>query len=145
MNSLGLAIQWGPIGGNSLDNSQSAEAVFAETQPQRIKSLLEVMERFLNQSHPVVSSFVKTEGDTSSEKKPEKNHLVDSVTRILCFQDSSTLNQNSRLGELGLDSIMGVQVLNVIEKCTGLALSMQGIRCITPDGLRAMSRKQPVN
>ncbi|KAL1474415.1 hypothetical protein MTO96_037990 [Rhipicephalus appendiculatus] len=146
LSFLGLAIQWGPIEGDSLNNSsQSPQAVFEGTQPQRIKSFLEVMERFLNQRHPVVSSFVKAEVDSSSEKKPERNHLVDSVTRILGFQDSSTLNQNSNLGELGLDSIMGVQILTVIEKCTGLALSVQGIRQITLNGLREMSKEQRVN
>ncbi|KAH8037971.1 hypothetical protein HPB51_020252 [Rhipicephalus microplus] len=97
MHSLGLAIQWGPIGGNSLNASQRAEAVFVGAQPQRIKSLLEVMERFLNQSHPVVSSFVKAEADTSSENKPENNHLVDSVTRILGEILASLLDLNAHM------------------------------------------------
>ncbi|KAH8038083.1 hypothetical protein HPB51_021640 [Rhipicephalus microplus] len=141
----GLAIQWGIIDGNSFNDSQSTEAVFEGTQPQRMKSFLEVMERFLNQSHPIVSSFVKAEVHSSSDKKSEKNHLVDSVTRILGFQDSSTLNQDSSLGELGLDSIMGVQILKVLEESTGLALSVQGIRHVTLNDLRAMSEERRVN
>ncbi|XP_049273833.1 fatty acid synthase-like [Rhipicephalus sanguineus] len=49
----GLAIQWGSIDGGYLNNnSQSPQTMFEGTQPQRIKSFLDVMERFLNQSHP---------------------------------------------------------------------------------------------
>ncbi|XP_049523992.1 fatty acid synthase-like [Dermacentor silvarum] len=139
----GLAIQWGAIDEDGqAHDAQSSQAAFKATQPQRMRSALEVMERFLNQSHPVVSSLVKAEVTSSSGNKRENNFLVDSVTRILGFQDSSKLNYNSNLGELGLDSIMGAEVLMVIEKCTGLVLSVQGVRMLTLNGLREMSNEQ---
>ncbi|KAH7949481.1 hypothetical protein HPB49_011282 [Dermacentor silvarum] len=142
----GVAIQWGAIDEGGLTyEAQRHQAAFEATQPQHIKSSLAVMEKFLNQSHPVVSSLVKAEVTSSSEKKQEKNPLVDSVARILGFQDSSKLNHNINLGELGLDSVMGVQALTVIEKYTGLALSVQGIRTLTLNGLREMSKEQRVN
>nr|XP_054923967.1 fatty acid synthase-like [Dermacentor andersoni] len=137
-----LAIQWGVIDeGCQAHEAQCPEAAFEATQPQRMRSALEVMERFLNQSHPVVSSFVKAEVTSSLGNERETNFLVDSVTRILGFQDSSKLNHNSNLGELGLDSIMGAEVLMVIEKCTGLVLSVQGLRQLTLNSLRELSKK----
>ncbi|XP_075559822.1 fatty acid synthase-like [Dermacentor variabilis] len=138
----GVAIQWGAMDEAGLAReAQTQQVAFEATQPQHIRSALEVLEKFLNQNHPVVSSLVKAEVTSSSEMKPEKNPLVDSVARILGFQDSSKLNHNTNLGELGLDSVMGVQVLTAIEKYTGLALSVQGIRTLTLNGLREMSKE----
>ncbi|KAH6943563.1 hypothetical protein HPB50_024336 [Hyalomma asiaticum] len=140
----GLAIQWGPIYEDSTSSeAQCTQAALEGAEPQKIRSCLGVMERFLNQSHPVVSSLVKAEVNSSSEKEPE-NHLVDSVTRILGFQESSTLNPNSNLGDLGLDSIMGTQIVTVIEKFTGLALSVHGIRELTLTNLRDMTKEERV-
>ncbi|XP_075559826.1 fatty acid synthase-like [Dermacentor variabilis] len=142
----GVAIQWGAIDEAGLAREAQTQQVESEaTQPQHIRSALEVVEKFLNQNHPVVSSLVKAEVTSSSEKKPEKNPLVDSVARILGFQDSTKLNHNTNLGELGLDSVMGVQALTVIEKYTGLALSVQGIRTLTLNGLREMSKEPRAN
>nr|XP_054925824.1 fatty acid synthase-like [Dermacentor andersoni] len=142
----GVVIQWGAIDEAGLAReAPTQEAEFEATQPQYIKSALAVVEKFLNQNHPVFSSLVKAEVTSSSEKKPEKNPLVDSVARILGFQDSSKLNHNTNLGELGLDSVMGVQALTVIEKYTGLALSVHGIRTLTLNGLREMSKEPRAN
>ncbi|XP_054925826.1 fatty acid synthase-like [Dermacentor andersoni] len=138
----GVAIQWGAIDEAGLAReAQNHQVAFEATQPQHIKSCFEVLEKFLNENHPVVSSLVKAEVTSSSEKKPDKNPLVDSVARILGFQDSSKVNYNTNLGELGLDSVMGVQALTVIEKHTGLALSVKGIRMLTLNGLREMSKE----
>ncbi|XP_070380766.1 fatty acid synthase-like [Dermacentor albipictus] len=142
----GVAIQWGAVDEAGLAReAQRQQAAFEAIQPQHIGSALEVLEKFLSQNHPVVSSLVKAEVTSSSENKPEKNPLVDSVARILGFQDSSKLNHNTNLGELGLDSVMGVQALTVIEKYTGLALSVQGIRTLTLNGLREMSKEPRAN
>jgi fatty acid synthase len=56
---IGLAIQWGAIGdvGVVLETMGTNDTVIGGTLPQRINSCLAVLDQFLNQLQPVVSSF----------------------------------------------------------------------------------------
>ena len=53
------------------------------TMPQRIRSCLDTLDTFLNQSYPVMSSFVLAEKETKSKSESGKADLVLSVARIL--------------------------------------------------------------
>ena len=82
----GLAVQWGAIGdvGVVLDTMGNNDTVVGGTLPQRIQSCLSVLDTFLNQSHPVMSSFVLAEKKSkSSADQSNKANLVDSVAHIL--------------------------------------------------------------
>ncbi len=82
----GLAIQWGAIGdvGIILETMGDNETVVGGTLPQRIQSCLSVLDTFLNQSHPVMSSFVLAEKKSkSSSDQSSKESLVESVAHIL--------------------------------------------------------------
>lgn len=59
----GLAVQWGAIGdvGVVLETMGGNDVVIGGTLPQRMASCLEVLDFFLCQQHPVVSSFVLAE------------------------------------------------------------------------------------
>ena len=83
-NLPGLAIQWGAIGdvGVVLDTMGGNDTVIGGTLPQRILSCLATMDQFLNQPHPVVSSFVLAEKKIKS-KDSGKADLVASVANIL--------------------------------------------------------------
>lgn len=124
----GLAIQWGAIGDvGVLRETMGADVVVGGTVPQRIGSCLTVLDRFLRQGHPVVSSLVKAEL-SSGKKGKDKQDLVLSVAHILGVKDPSSLNPSLTLGELGMDSLMGVEVKQTIERDYDLNLSMQEIR-----------------
>lgn len=135
----GLAIQWGAIGDvGVLRETMGADVVVGGTLPQRITSCMTVMDRFLSQRHPVVSSVVKADLTSKSDSKG-KHDLVQSIAHILGVKDPSSLNPNISLGELGMDSLMGVEVKQTIERDYDLALSMQEIRQLTVARLREIS------
>ncbi|CAN8002218.1 unnamed protein product [Ixodes hexagonus] len=135
----GLAIQWGAIGDvGVLRETMGADVVVGGTLPQKIGSCLSVMDRFLRQGHPVVSSLVKADLSSNSKGK-EKQDLVQSVAHILGVKDPSSLNPNMTLGELGMDSLMGVEVKQTIERDYDLTLSMQEIRQLNIRRLQEIS------
>nr|XP_054925434.1 fatty acid synthase-like [Dermacentor andersoni] len=79
----GLAIQWDALeDGSPTDDTTSPEGTLDGTLPQRFSSCWNVIERFLSQSHPVVSSFVRTNLSSESHETADKPDLVYSVTRI---------------------------------------------------------------
>lgn len=80
-----LAIQWGAIGdvGVVLESMGSNDTVIGGTLPQRITSCLEVLDNFLCQKHPVMSSFVLAERVVVRSEAGSQRNLVDAVAHIL--------------------------------------------------------------
>ena len=81
----GLAIQWGAIGdvGVVLDTMGNNDTVVGGTLPQRITSCLSSLDTFLNQEHPVCSSFVLAEKKTKVKTDQSKGDLVQAVAHVL--------------------------------------------------------------
>ncbi|XP_022703888.1 fatty acid synthase-like [Varroa jacobsoni] len=135
----GLAIQWGAIGdvGVVLETMGGNETVVGGTLPQRIISCFNVMDQFMAQDHPVVSSLVKAEivktaaGSSSAD-------LCASVAHVLGVKDASKLNQNTTLGELGMDSLMGVEVKQLLERELDVHLTIQDIRTLNMAKIKEM-------
>lgn len=127
----GLAIQWGAVGdvGIVQETMGGNDIVIGGTVPQRIHSCLNTLELFLLQKYPVVSSIVPAE--RKSNKGKNNRGILDMIARILGLQDSSALNPDTTLGELGMDSLMGVEVKQTLERDFDLQLSMQEIRHVT--------------
>ncbi|CAL8264094.1 unnamed protein product [Arctogadus glacialis] len=142
----GLAVQWGAVGdvGVVLETMGGNEAVVGGTLPQRVASCLEVLDGFLCQRRPVVSSFVLAEravatGDGGADQKD----LVEAVAHILGVRDVSTLNADSSLADLGLDSLMGVEVRQTLERDYDIVMAMREIRQLTINKLRELSNSKP--
>lgn len=89
----GLAIQWGAIGdvGILLKTMGNKDVVVGGTIPQQISSCLEVLDVFLNQPHPVMSSFVLAEKVSVKTEGGSQRDLVEAVAHILgkCSQTST--------------------------------------------------------
>ncbi|XP_054923972.2 fatty acid synthase-like [Dermacentor andersoni] len=135
----GLAIQWGPIGDVGVVHDVFGEdATVAGLFPQPIKSCLEVLDYFLSQSHPVVSCFVK-KSQSSDSDSTEKRDLIQSVVHILGIKDPSKLSPTVSLGELGIDSLMGLEVKQLLERDYDVDLSAQEIRQLTINQLKQIS------
>ena len=84
--SPGLAIQWGAVGdvGVILELMGGNDTVIGGTLPQRIASCMATLDRFLNQFHPVVSSFIMAEKSSRPKGQSEAGpDLVEAVARIL--------------------------------------------------------------
>lgn len=140
----GLAIQWGAIGdvGIVLETMGSNDIVIGGTLPQRISSCLEVLDQFLNQPHPVMSSFVLAEKTISMRSEDgSKRDLVEAVAHILGVRDVSSLNPDTTLADLGLDSLMGVEVRQTLERDYDIVMAMREVRLLTINKLHDLSTK----
>ncbi|NWV97535.1 FAS synthase, partial [Machaerirhynchus nigripectus] len=139
----GLAIQWGAIGdvGILLKTMGNKDIVVGGTIPQQISSCLEVLDVFLNQPHPVMSSFVLAEKVSVKAEGGSQRDLVEAVAHILGVRDVSSLNAESSLADLGLDSLMGVEVRQTLERDYDIVMTMREIRLLTINKLRELSSK----
>ncbi|XP_073462807.1 fatty acid synthase [Aquarana catesbeiana] len=143
-NLPGLAIQWGAIGdvGVVLETMGNNDTVIGGTLPQRISACLEVLDQFLNQPHPVMSSFVLAEKTISVKAKGAgQQDLAEAVAHILGVRDVSSLNPNTTLADLGLDSLMGVEVRQTLERDYDIVMAMREVRQLTINKLRELSSK----
>nr|XP_033816212.1 fatty acid synthase [Geotrypetes seraphini] len=140
----GLAVQWGAIGdvGIVMETMGSNDTVIGGTLPQRIGSCLEVLDRFMNQSYPVMSSLVLAEKTISAENEGRgQRDLVEAVAHILGVRDVSCLNPSTTLADLGLDSLMGVEVRQTLERDYDVVMTMREVRQLTVNKLRELSAK----
>ncbi|XP_052513198.1 fatty acid synthase [Budorcas taxicolor] len=137
----GLAVQWGAIAdvGLLVELKGTNDKAIGGTLPQRITSCLEVLDLFLNQPHPVLSSFVLAEKAASRGPSGSQQDLVKAVAHILGIRDVATVNPDSSLSDLGLDSLMGVEVRQMLEREHNLTLSMREIRQLTIRKLQEIS------
>uniref|UniRef100_A0AAR2JWF8 Fatty acid synthase n=1 Tax=Pygocentrus nattereri TaxID=42514 RepID=A0AAR2JWF8_PYGNA len=143
-NLPGLAIQWGAIGdvGVVLETMGGNDAVIGGTLPQRMASCLEVLDRFLCQKQPVMSSFVLAERvQVAKGEGSGQRDLVEAVAHILGVRDVSSLNADASLADLGLDSLMGVEVRQTLERDYDIVMAMREIRQLTINKLRELSSK----
>ncbi|GMT36007.1 hypothetical protein PFISCL1PPCAC_27304 [Pristionchus fissidentatus] len=135
----GIAIQWGAIGdvGVILENMGDNNTVVGGTLPQRMPSCLAALDLFLSWNHPVVSSYIKA--DLGEKKKAGGGNLLQTIAHILGVNDISQLNPDANLGDLGLDSLMGVEIKQALERDYDIVLSMKDIRTLTLNKLQALA------
>lgn len=136
----GLAIQWGAIGdvGVVSENMGGNEVVIGGTVPQRMPSCLSALDRFLQSNESICCSLVKAvrQTDTSGAKKSD---LVKTIANILGIKDHTNLNPSTTLAEMGMDSLMGVEVKQTLERDYELILSMQELRSLNVGHLMEIS------
>ncbi|XP_065226660.1 fatty acid synthase-like [Planococcus citri] len=128
----GSAIQWGAIGdvGLILETMGGNDTVVGGTLPQRMPSCLNTIDNFLQQPDPVLASLVLAEkrkagGETSSVS------VVDAVANILGIKDTKNMSTTATLAELGMDSLMGAEIKQTLERNFDMVLSVGEIRNLT--------------
>lgn len=136
----GLAIQWGAIGdvGLILETMGNNETEVGGTLPQRMVSCLSTMDHFMQQPHAVLASMVL------AEKNKRKNDegsvsLTDAIANILGIKDTANMSTTVTLADLGMDSIMGAEIKQTLERNYDLVLSAQEIRALTFGKLTELS------
>ncbi|XP_006825448.1 fatty acid synthase-like, partial [Saccoglossus kowalevskii] len=131
----------GGLGGFGLELANwLVERVVGGTVPQKVAFYLSTLDTFLAQQHPVVSSYVLPDASNyvMSEEAPTKRRtLVDSIAHILGVEDPSTLNPTTTLGDLGLDSLMGVEIRQTLERDYNIVMTMHDIRQLTMNKLKS--------
>jgi len=128
----GMAVQWGAVGdvGVVLETLGDNETNIGGTLPQRIGSCLATLDRFLHCKYPVSSSIVPVE-KASQGSSSSKKGLLESIANILGIKSTKGLNEKITLSELGLDSLMGVEVKQTLERDYDVILSLQEIRALS--------------
>ncbi|XP_011499008.1 PREDICTED: fatty acid synthase [Ceratosolen solmsi marchali] len=128
----GIAIQWGAIGdvGLILDTMGNNETEVGGTLPQRMSSCLATMNTFLQQPHPVLASMVLADKGKAAEAQSQVG-LLQAIGNILGIKNVKTVNPNNSLADLGMDSLMGTEIKQTLERNYDIVLSPQEIRGLT--------------
>ncbi|XP_011707051.1 PREDICTED: fatty acid synthase-like, partial [Wasmannia auropunctata] len=133
----GLAIQWGAVGDVGLIADKQEEGIkltIDGTLQQKISCCLDKLDEFLLQSRPIVSSMV------IDEKKAEScGSMVETIASILDIKDMKVINQNSLLAELGVDSMMVIEIKQTLEREFDIFFTAREIRNLSFAKLMKMS------
>nr|WLV27769.1 fatty acid synthase [Panonychus citri] len=138
----GKAIQWGAIGdvGVILETLGTNDTVIGESIPQRIPSCMSCLDRFLQSPYTVCSSFIRDASASSTgPKASSKSDLISAVAHVMGVKNPASLHPSLSLSELGLDSLMGVEVKQTLERDYDLILSMVEVRALTVRQLKEIS------
>lgn len=128
----GLAVQWGAIGdvGVVAEQYGGNQVVLGGTVPQRIPSCMQVLDKFLQAS--IVTSLTVGSSIVLADAKKStligKENLLRSICHVIGVKDMSKLDPNVTLSELGLDSLMAVEIKQGLERDYDIILSTQDIR-----------------
>ncbi|XP_071649697.1 fatty acid synthase-like isoform X2 [Temnothorax longispinosus] len=134
----GLAIQWGAVSdvGVVADiQEKTKELVFGGTLQQQISSCLETLEVFLLQDRPVVSSMVVAE----KAKIGGSMNIFETVAHIMGLKNINAIPPNIPLAEMGMDSMMAVEIKQTLEREFDISLTAQDIRTLNFVKLRKMT------
>ncbi|XP_054154157.1 fatty acid synthase-like [Oppia nitens] len=144
----GLAVQWGAIDdvGVVADMSTTKEQLTARgvggTVPQRIHSCLSLMNHFLRSDKDnsgVVSSLLRK--DVEVVDSVDKKDIKGLVAFILGIRDVSKIKDQSKLSDLGMDSLMVVEIKQALEREFQVILSLKELTEITFGSLDKLSAK----
>lgn len=135
----GLAIQWGAIGDTGLviENLGDNDTVIGGTLPQRMTSCLQTMDLFLQQPHPVLASMVVAEKRKSDQSGAVS--LIACVANILGLRDTKNVQDSASLADLGMDSLMGAEIKQTLERNFDIVMGAQEIRQLTFGHLKELS------
>lgn len=134
------AIQWGAIGDVGLlaeldEKSQNME--IGGTLPQGILSCLEALDTLLNANEPIVASMVVAE---KRVQETESKNVIDVIMSIMSIRDKKTISMDSTLSQLGMDSLTGVEVQQVLERNFNVILSGKEMRALTLRELESQAK-----
>ena len=111
-----------------MDTMGGNDTVISGCVAQRMPSCLATLDCFLSQTCPVVSTFVPAERVDVASNQGSKVSLVESVAHILGLSDPGSVNQDATLSDLGLDSLMGVEVKQTLERDYSIQMGMKELR-----------------
>lgn len=124
----GKAIQWGAIGdvGLAVELNNDKEEV-GGTIKQRIASCLKLLDELLTSPDPIVSSMVV------AKKKKRNMHggIMGYLKSAFNIRNNSPAFLKQTLFEIGVDSLMTVEVLQVLERDYELSLPLESLRTLT--------------
>lgn len=135
----GLAIQWGAIGdvGVAFENLGGNDVIIGGTIPQRMPSCMATLGKLLCSPFSTCLSVLPV--SRSSGGSGERGNLVDAIMHVLGIKDPSKVSDEATLGDLGLDSLMAVEIRQYIEREYDMTLNIQEIRSLTIAKIREIN------
>lgn len=127
----GKAIQWGAVGEVGLVADMAEDKIDMEiggTLQQRISSCLQELDNLLLAPDAVVSSMVVAEkraGRSGNES------ITETVMNIMGIRDLKSVSLGTTLSEMGMDSLMAVEIKQALERDFELVLTPQDLRSLT--------------
>ncbi|KAJ3652440.1 hypothetical protein Zmor_018404 [Zophobas morio] len=125
-----VAIQWGAVGDVGLVAKMQKEnrvLVIGGTLQQRISSCLEVLDVLLRHDYPVVSSMIVAE----KHHKGDIFSAVEAVAHVIGIKDIRTVSQYTTFAELGMDSMVGTEIIQLLEKDFEIYVTSKDVRSLT--------------
>ncbi|XP_063924636.1 fatty acid synthase-like [Zophobas morio] len=125
-----VAIQWGAVGDVGLVakmQKEHKELVIGGTLQQKISSCFEVLDVLLKHNYPVVSSMVVAE----KHHKGDILSAVDAIAHIIGIKDIKTVSPYATFAELGMDSMMGTEIIQLLENDFEIYVTPKDIRSLT--------------
>lgn len=136
----GKAIQWGAIGEVGLVADMQAgknmDMAIGGTLPQKIASCLEELDKLLTCPDPVVASMVVAEKNVNYEKGGD---IVEAVMNIMGIQNQKNIQLDTKFSDLGLDSLMSVEINQLLERDYEITISPQELRSLTFETLQNLA------
>lgn len=136
------AIQWGAVGEVGLVADMQEDKLDMEiggTLQQRISSCLTELDALLYADCPVVASMVVAEKRAGLGGK---DSIIDSVMNIMSIRDIKSISMDATLSELGMDSLMAVEIKQTLEREFELFLTPQDLRSLTFQKLREFAESR---
>ncbi|CAG2109997.1 unnamed protein product, partial [Medioppia subpectinata] len=135
-----LAVQWGLVGdvGYVADNITADDYVLGATRSQRMYSCLQTLDQLLQSDVTIASSVVFNDESRRAVTVGDRKDLLTTVCHILGHKDFQKFEPKTRLSELGMDSLMSVEIKQTIERDFELVLSTQEIQNLTIERIRQM-------
>ncbi|XP_017068410.2 fatty acid synthase [Drosophila eugracilis] len=125
------AIQWGAVGEVGLVADMAEDKIDLEiggTLQQRISSCIQELDHLLGSKSPIVSCMVVAE---KRNGRSENESIIDAVMNIMGIRDLKTISLGTTLSEMGMDSLMAVEIKQTLERDFELILSPQDLRLLT--------------
>ena len=138
----GLAIQWGAIGdvGVAFENLGGNDVIIGGTLPQRMPSCMATLDKLL--CSPFATCLSVLPVSRSGDGAAERGDLVGAIMHVLGIKDPSKVSEEATLGDLGLDSLMAVEIRQYIEREYDITLNIQEIRSLTIAKIREISENE---
>ncbi|KAI1292280.1 Fatty acid synthase [Halotydeus destructor] len=139
----GQSIQWGVVGdvGIVSETSASNDVILLGTMAQRMHSCLDTIDKCLQDGAPIHLSYVNAIEKTGASAD-ENGDILNVVTRLLGLKDISNIEPSTSFGALGLDSLIAVEIKQILEKATGNTMTVKEIRDFTIANLMQLSKNR---
>lgn len=107
------------------------------TMQQRIDSCLNVLDQLLTAPQAVVSSIVVA--DKKNAAPASQLTLIDHVLQIMGLRDIKAVPKSTSLGDVGMDSLMVVEIKQLMERIHDVFFTTQQLHSLTIGELEEMS------